>query len=156
MPYIKKEQRPRKDPVVVSMFENGMGANDDIEELLRRYCERHISTSYNKVKNFIAELNECSAEITRRAKFLKDAKKTPVMSFLMGDENWDEVVDSMKECDVKADGDLNYILFKYCKEHIEAHCIECFADELVNAGKRIRRRILAPYENGKIEENGDV
>ncbi len=29
------------------------------------------------------------------------------------------VVNQMTESGVKANGDLNYILFKYCKEHVE-------------------------------------
>jgi len=78
----------------------------------------------------------------------------------------------------KPNGDLNYILFKYGKCHIKPsynnykdyigaihkamHKLEHlgghddFVDEYREAAAEIRRRILGPYEDKKIDENGDV
>ena len=69
-----------------------------------------------------------------------------------------KVVEAMKVVGVKADGDLNYILFKYCKETVPSsyNSIKNFLGELDECRAEIRRRLLAPYEDMKIEQNGDV
>ncbi len=68
------------------------------------------------------------------------------------------VVNQMTESGVKANGDLNYILFKYCKEHVEPsyNNYKNYIGELQETVAEIRRRLLAPYEDIKIQENGDV
>jgi len=68
------------------------------------------------------------------------------------------VVESMRRADIVADGDLNYVLFKFCKEAIKPsyNNYKNFCAELNEAAEEIRRRFLAPYEQKKIEENGDV
>lgn len=73
-------------------------------------------------------------------------------------EELDEIVNHMKELGIKADGDLNYILFKYCKYNIPPsyNNYKNFIGELNECGQEIRRRILSEYENEKIKENGDV
>jgi hypothetical protein len=72
--------------------------------------------------------------------------------------NMDKIVKLMIEQDVKGDGDLNYILFKFCKEKIKPgyQNYRNFIAELNECGEEIRRRFLTEYENKKIEENGDV
>jgi len=69
-----------------------------------------------------------------------------------------KVVVSMSEASVKADGDLNYILYRFCKYHVTPsyNSYKNFLGELKEAAEEIRRRLLAPYEDKKIEENGDV
>jgi len=69
----------------------------------------------------------------------------------------DEIVDLMNK-KVKADGDLNYILYKFCKNHVQPsyNNYKNFCGELMECAAEIRRRILAPYEDSKIKENGDV
>ena len=64
----------------------------------------------------------------------------------------------MMQADVKADGDLNYILFAYCKWYVEPsyNNYKNFCAELRQCATEIERRILAPYEDLKIKENGDV
>ena len=59
---------------------------------------------------------------------------------------------------LKVDGDLNYILFAYAKRHIEPgyQNYRNFLGELNEAVAEIRRRLLVPYENEKISENGDI
>ena len=59
---------------------------------------------------------------------------------------------------VKVDGDLNYILYAYCKRHITPsyNNYKNFCGELRQCATEIERRILAPYEDEKIRENGDV
>ncbi len=70
----------------------------------------------------------------------------------------DLVIEQMQESDIKANGDLNYILFKYCKENIQPsyNNYKNYIGELQETVAEIRRRLLAPYEDAKIEENGDV
>lgn len=59
---------------------------------------------------------------------------------------------------VQANGDLNYILFAYCVRHVPMsyNSLKNYCGELRQAATEIERRILAPYEDLKIEENGDV
>jgi len=59
---------------------------------------------------------------------------------------------------LKRDGDLNYVLYAYCKRHIVPSYANYknFLGELTEAAAEIRRRLLAPYEDGKIRENGDI
>lgn len=55
-------------------------------------------------------------------------------------------------------GRLNYVLFALCRRHVpESYTdIRNFLAEIHEAECEIRRRILAPYEDQKIQENGDV
>ena len=59
---------------------------------------------------------------------------------------------------IKANGDLNYILFKFFKESVpkDYNSVKNYLGELDEVRVEIRRRFLAPYEDFKIEENGDV
>jgi hypothetical protein len=59
---------------------------------------------------------------------------------------------------VKADGDLNYILYAFCKRYIKPsyNNYKNFIGELSECSAEIRRRLLSDYETKKIEENGDV
>lgn len=68
------------------------------------------------------------------------------------------VFKAMKKANIKADGDLNYILYKYCKENIKPgyNNYKNFCGELRQCATEIERRILAKYEDKKIQENGDV
>ena len=70
----------------------------------------------------------------------------------------DQVVRAMFDAGVEANGDLNYILYKYAKYHVEPGYgnYKNFLGELNESSAEIRRRLLAPYEDGKITENGDV
>ena len=73
-------------------------------------------------------------------------------------EEMDIVVDLMEAKHIVADGDLNYILYKYCKNHIKPsyNNLKNYCGELRQCATEIERRILAEYENSKIQENGDV
>jgi hypothetical protein len=70
----------------------------------------------------------------------------------------DKVVEQMVESEVQVDGDLNYILFKYCKYHYphSYNNLKNFCGELRQCATEIERKILGPYEDEKIQENGDV
>jgi hypothetical protein len=59
---------------------------------------------------------------------------------------------------VQSDGDLNYILFTYCKRTIypSYNNYKNFIGELTECAAEIRRRLLSPYEDEKIKENGDI
>lgn len=71
----------------------------------------------------------------------------------------DQIVSNMGEVyKIKADGDLNYILYALCKRYVKPSYGEYknFIGELNECAAEIRRRLLAEYENEKIKENGDV
>lgn len=70
----------------------------------------------------------------------------------------DLIVEEMKGADVVANGDLNYLLYAYCKRHVKPsyNNYKNFIGELNQCATEIERRILAPYEDEKIKENGDV
>jgi hypothetical protein len=70
----------------------------------------------------------------------------------------DQVVRAMFDAGVEANGDLNYILYKFAKYHVEPGYVNYknFLGELNEASEEIRRRLLAPYEDEKITENGDI
>lgn len=70
----------------------------------------------------------------------------------------DRVVELMKEVGVQANGDLNYILYKYCKETVKPGYgrLKNYCGELRQCATEVERRILGPYENECITRNGDV
>jgi len=70
----------------------------------------------------------------------------------------DEIIMEMNRWGVKPDGDLNYILFAYAKRSITPsyNNYKNYIGELEECIAEIRRRLLGPYEDKKIEENGDV
>lgn len=69
-----------------------------------------------------------------------------------------KIVGLMDAVGVKANGDLNYILYAFCKNFVKPSYNEYknFCGELRQCATEIERRILAPYEDKKIKENGDV
>jgi hypothetical protein len=70
----------------------------------------------------------------------------------------DRVVVEMDQVRVKADGDLNYILYKYCKYHVQPsyNNYKNFCGELRQCATEIERKLVAFYEEQKILENGNV
>ena len=70
----------------------------------------------------------------------------------------DLIVKEMIARDVIADGDLNYILYKFCKYHIKPsyNNLKNFCGELRQCATEIERRLLGPYEDLKEKENGSV
>jgi hypothetical protein len=70
----------------------------------------------------------------------------------------DVIVREMEYAGVKADGDLNYILYKFAKYHVghSYNDLKNFRGELEETRAEIKRRILEPLEDKKIEENGDI
>ncbi len=69
-----------------------------------------------------------------------------------------KVVNLMAKLGVKANGDLNYILYAFCKRTIRPgyNNYKNFCGELRQCATEIERRMLGPYENLKKDENGDV
>lgn len=70
----------------------------------------------------------------------------------------DKVVSTMAAAGVVANGDLNYILYAYCKRNVKPsyNNYKNFCGELRQCATEIERRILGPYEDEKIISNGDV
>jgi hypothetical protein len=70
----------------------------------------------------------------------------------------DEIVGLMKDLNIMPDGELNYILYKFCKDTVKPgyNAYKNYCGELSECVVEIRRRLLAQYENSKIIDNGDV
>ena len=70
----------------------------------------------------------------------------------------DEIVNLMADLNVQVNGDLNYILYKFCKKYVKPsyNNYKNFIGELDCCVREIYRRLVASYEDKKIEENGDV
>ncbi|KKL95561.1 hypothetical protein LCGC14_1853370 [marine sediment metagenome] len=102
---------------------------------------------------------------------------------LVGSPVVESILKNMDKVDVKPNGDINYILFKYAKYHIKPSYNnykafigyihkatnktilgyqlrldnwEDYIDEYREAAAEIRRKILAPYEDKKERENGPI
>jgi len=71
-------------------------------------------------------------------------------------DKMDKVVEAMVEAGVQVNGDLNYILFKFCKYHVPRNynSIKNFNGELSEASAEIRRKLLSHHEDVKEAENG--
>lgn len=70
----------------------------------------------------------------------------------------DVVVQALEDAEITANGDLNYILFKFCRTSVPPSYTgyKNFIAELTECGEEIRRRLLSVYEDGKRRINGDV
>jgi len=70
----------------------------------------------------------------------------------------DLVVREMERHSIQANGDLNYILYAYCKRNIAPGYgnYKNYCAELRQCATEIERRLLGPYEDLKIKKNGDV
>ncbi len=167
MPYILPENRPKYDPSVNKLFQYDL-MKDEIIYILFEYCNRYIKPSYNNYKNYCGELNQCAREIERRI----EAKEISIVGV---DADYDiptfrkiicdEKVDFLGLAGIQVNGDLNYILYAYCIRHIFVPHYSIiwnqaehskFAKDLRLCAKKIQKEILAPYEDIKIKENGDV
>jgi len=77
------------------------------------------------------------------------------------------------KADIKPNGDINYILFKYCKYHLTPsynnykefmgelydamnYSVSYYKNELRESAEWIRIKILTPYEEEAIKKNGDI
>jgi len=69
----------------------------------------------------------------------------------------DPIVQAMVDADVRANGDLNYILFKFARMIPQSYnSLKNYRGELHEAAAEVKRRLLDPYEDIKMKENGDV
>ena len=73
-------------------------------------------------------------------------------------KDMDKIVKLMGELNVKANGDLNYILYAFCKRYTipSYNNYKNFIGELDCCAREIYRRLIAEYEDEKIYTNGDV
>jgi hypothetical protein len=72
--------------------------------------------------------------------------------------DFDEMVREMGDYGIKANGDLNYILYAFCKRYVfpSYDAYKNYCGELHQCATEIERTILAPYEDEKIKENGGI
>jgi hypothetical protein len=70
----------------------------------------------------------------------------------------DMIVKIMGEADVRANGDLNYILFAFCKRHVDLNynSLKNYIGELRQCAVEIERSILGPYEDDAKKRNGEI
>ena len=64
----------------------------------------------------------------------------------------------MVEHGILADGDLNYLLFKFGKYQVPTgyNSLKNYCGELRQCATEIERRLLAEHEDSVMEKNGDV
>ena len=69
-----------------------------------------------------------------------------------------KVIKAMCDAKIVANGDLNYILFKFCKDYVTPsyNNYKNFIGELRQCANWIEQELLNPYEEEKKIENGDV
>ena len=70
----------------------------------------------------------------------------------------DLAIDEIIRQDVTPDGQLNYLLFSLCKRTIQPSYknFKRYIGELEECVAEIRRRLLAPYEDDRMAEHGDI
>lgn len=70
----------------------------------------------------------------------------------------DEVISVMSKVGINSDGDLNYLLYKWCKYFVQEsyNSYKNFLGELRECECQCRNDFLVPYEKRKEEENGTV
>ncbi len=70
----------------------------------------------------------------------------------------DQIVNMMDDWGVQADGDLNYILYAFCKRYVKPsyNNYKNFCGELRQCATEIERKLLGPYEDLKEKENGSI
>jgi hypothetical protein len=67
----------------------------------------------------------------------------------------DDMIDKLKQLGIT--GNLNYTLFRLAKHLCHRYKdYAAFEADVVKSLKEIDRRLFFPYENKKIEENGDI
>ncbi|MBU1067321.1 hypothetical protein KKE60_06010 [Patescibacteria group bacterium] len=73
-------------------------------------------------------------------------------------DRMDWVVKAMIDWDMKVNGELNYILYKYCLKYVPKNynSLKNYIGELSETITEIRRRILSPYEDEQKTMNGDI
>ena len=81
--------------------------------------------------------------------FLRDLKRRKEL---------DKVVQVMEELEIKADGDLNYVLYKFARRNLDVryNTLKNYLGELNEAACQIRNDILVPYEAWLKQRYGDV
>lgn len=180
MPYIKLEFRPEMDKVVEALHKDNLYENE-LVYILFKYCDKYIKPSYNNYKNFCGELCQCATEIERRTgsieypitvidvnnfnNYINALKSNHKFNPFFREEISKKKIEFMKEANIQVNGDLNYILYAFCLRHktVNEYSIywnqrrySKFAKVLRLVTKKIEKEILAPYEDEKIVENGDV
>jgi len=60
---------------VRAMADVGVVADGDLNYILYAYFIRNLNTSYNNLKNYMGELNECAEELRRRLLVPHEDKK---------------------------------------------------------------------------------
>jgi len=157
MPYILKKHRPQFDSLLKEMYEIKINSNN-IFYMIYMYCKRYITPSYKNYRNYIGEILCCAAEIKR--KFPEKISKglSPVnfdKDFSYIDIAQYNLVTFMRNYNIEVNGDLNYILFAYFVRYIKED-FDSYIMSIYLASSFIIDTLLAPYEDKKIEENGDI
>jgi len=75
--------------------------------------------------------------------------------------NYVQITSRLETTEIKTVGDLNFLITKtihtYLKQHgVKYATMNDIVGALESAKAEFQRRIVAPYENSKIAENGDV
>jgi hypothetical protein len=163
MPYIKKTDRKKFDAIVSKIRQLSVkyGQDNVWGTILERFCKNFIEPSYNNYKNFLGEITESAHEIIRRYKLtanpydtLGDFYQKPDGDLSEEEKGMMDDIFKLMSKEVKVNGDLNYCIFAYAVRH--SSNLDRFVQGLLATARSLRLEILAPYEDLKIKENGDV
>ena len=165
MPYIKQERRAELHDASEWLGQIQPNAIE-LGYVLLKWVRVYITPSYNNYKNYLGELRQCSVELQRHC-WNERIRITPwtegyniksyeVMDGFNKKNTLDELVRLMDAANIKVDGDLNYLLFKYIfgQYHYNRGKID-FITMFAELCEYIEDSILAPYEE-TMKSNGDV
>jgi hypothetical protein len=70
----------------------------------------------------------------------------------------DEIINLMVKNNIQVNGDLNYLLYAFCKRtiHPSYNNYKNYKAELRECADEIGRKLLGPYEDEKCRINGEV
>jgi len=159
MPYVKKEQREALDAIVGEALEIYKKEERFYwDYILVKFAERFLVPRYNNYKNFLAEITESAFEMERRLPNCEiQMMPKPGTRAIPKDAILSSLDDFVEDLGcLKIDGDLNYVLFAFGFRISNRTDVSSYIKQLKDIVAYIRETILAPYEDEKIKENGDV
>lgn len=159
MLYIKQEVRIKLE-LAIDAFTKNVETAGDFARILTTYVKKKkiIEPSYNNYKNFMAELTECGFEVLRRFKIKKEKPIKWSAKISLSRIALKNIIEVLEETDIQMNGDLNYILFAFYRRNAERLKINAktFHKRMEWIVKKIRKQVLAKYEDEKMKVNGDV
>ena len=163
MPYIAQKGRWKMDSAVALFDDKEKWTEGVLATVLFTYCDKEVVPSYNNYKNFCGELEQCATEVERRhdMPFCPSFTESNHRNFnalgLLQRGDAEKLIRGIKAAEVQVNGDLNYLLYKFHLRYSHSvRQLRLFCDELRFCVRKIQELLLAPYEDLRRAEQGDV